>query len=109
MNFFYWLNLFGFVLSTVLGSLFIKTLHFDFKSEPSLRAESPPHPFLFGEKISIRDAKVMELARVQGISVAGARRIRAFLDDNPNKGLNDLDSMQGIGPKTIERLREYFF
>ena len=114
MSFLYWLNLFGSVSLLVLAGLFIKSSRAEL-AWPSTCEKldrdplKSPHPFLCGQRIPVRDAKVAELIVVDGISFNDARSIRAYFASHPESGLTNLEDIPGIGPKTLEQLRAYFF
>ena len=66
---------------------------------------------LCGQKIALKNARVGELALIDGISLKGARRIVSFVAQNAAEILSveDLVRVKGIGEKTIEKLKIYFY
>lgn len=65
--------------------------------------------WLFGGRIDVNTANARSLARVPGIGEATAARIVAWREAHgPFGRIDDLDAVDGVGPKTIERLRAVF-
>ncbi len=60
-----------------------------------------------GAKININTATVEELVSLPGIGPAYAKRIVEFREKNgPFKKVDDLLNVQGIGEKTLEKIRD---
>ncbi len=114
MPLYYWLNLLGFVSLLALLGLFINSTKRDVPNDSSCQASpntanfSLPHPFLCGQKMNIHDAQIADLASIEGVSESLAREIYLFMQKNPAAKLEMIDDIQGIGPKTVERLRTFF-
>lgn len=70
---------------------------------------APAH--LCGQKIALKEARVDDLALIDGISLRGARRIVSFVSQNAANKLQveDLIVVKGIGEKTVEKLKSYFY
>lgn len=61
-----------------------------------------------GGKVSVNRASEAELQQVNGIGPAIARAIVEYRTKNgPFQSLDDLESVPGIGPKTLEKLKPY--
>jgi hypothetical protein len=107
INYYYWLSLFGFILFLSL----ISFVH----NEPLLISICEKniilddvHPFLCEKKINLKNISLADL-RVIGIPASKAQSIKDFLVKNPEKKLEDLTNIRGIGPKNLLKLKEYFF
>jgi competence protein ComEA len=62
--------------------------------------------WLFGGRLDLNTASAASLARVKGIGEATARRIVEHRERHgPYRAVDDLDAVDGVGPKTLERLR----
>ena len=60
------------------------------------------------EQIEINSAKVEDLQKVPGIGPTLARRIVEFREEHgPFERAEDLLNVQGIGERTLERMRPY--
>lgn len=73
-----------------------------------LEATNVPHSFLCGKKIKIHDAKVYDLAMIEGISLIKARQIREFFRNRAST-IDQAVEISGIGDKTLLRLKKQFF
>ncbi|MBP7859961.1 helix-hairpin-helix domain-containing protein [Patescibacteria group bacterium] len=61
-------------------------------------------------KISINSATKEQLMAVKGIGEKYAQSILDFIKEKGSiKSINELDSVKGIGPKTIEELKKSFY
>lgn len=66
--------------------------------------------YLLGLPVDVNRAGVRELMLVPGIGETTARRIEAFRRDHgPFLRIEDLQSVKGIGPKTLEKLSGRLF
>jgi excinuclease UvrABC nuclease subunit len=75
---------------------------------PSAVNFSLPHPFLCSQKMSIHEAKVSDIASIDGISEPLAREIYEFIKKHPFKSIDALDEIKGVGKNTLEQLKMYF-
>ncbi len=58
-------------------------------------------------KVDVNNAGVEELMRLPGIGEVLARRIVAYREEHgPFESVDDLENVEGIGEKTLERIRE---
>jgi competence protein ComEA len=58
--------------------------------------------------VDVNSAKWPELAQIPGIGETLARRIVETRERNgPFHGVDDLDRVPGVGPKTLERMKPY--
>jgi competence ComEA-like helix-hairpin-helix protein len=63
--------------------------------------------WLFGGRLDLNRASAQSLSRIKGIGDGTARAIVAHRDAHgPFARVDDLDAVPGVGPKTLERLRE---
>ena len=63
--------------------------------------------WLFGGRLDLNRASAQSLSRIKGIGDGTARAIVAHRDAHgPFAHVDNLDAVPGIGPKTLERLRE---
>lgn len=70
--------------------------------------ERRSRPLADGETIDPNVASAEELDRLPGVGAAKALRIVQERDENgPFAGVEDLARVQGLGPKSVERLRPY--
>ena len=71
-------------------------------------AEDPGRAWLDGRKLDLNRADAKSLARISGIGPALAQRI---VDERAHRGrfddVNDLDDVDGIGPKLLEKLSAF--
>jgi hypothetical protein len=102
------------LLSLPLGLKVFRNYYFSDHSESSACELLPAYnraekAFICGEKKDIHQAKIAELGLVKGISQRKARLVFSFLAENKNARLDDLLAVKGIGPKTLEKLKELFY
>lgn len=106
-----WLCMAVFILSALLLGLFRNSWGLNAQARSLNLCEVYEAPrLLCGQKIALKDARVDELALIEGISVRGARRIKNFMSSNAGKiSIEDLAQIKGIGPKTLDKLKVYFY
>ncbi len=107
----YWLNLFGIILLLVLSGAFTKSAVAFGGLEGLYQAcggGEVARPLLCGHKIYIKKANITQLAMIDGISLARARKIRDFFQAHPGTYVKFHPRDLGIGPKLFERLKEKF-
>lgn len=64
--------------------------------------------WLVGHKLNANEAKASELEAIPGVGPSMARAIVAARTERGRfSSLDDLDSVRGIGPKTLEVLRAF--
>lgn len=102
-----WLCTAAFVLSTLVLGIFLKLS----KPEliPDLCAKKQASFWICQKKMPIAHAQAGDLALIDGISLKSARRIVAFISAHSSVALNDLESIRGVGPKTLEKIKKYFY
>jgi DNA uptake protein ComE-like DNA-binding protein len=64
---------------------------------------------LCGEKIALSHALVSELALIDSVSLKKARSIKKFVDTHKSIAPDDLMNIKYIGPKTVEKIKQYFY
>jgi competence protein ComEA len=65
-------------------------------------------PRSFDYKIDINQAKWVEWAQLEGIGEVLAERIVSDREENgPFRSIDDLNRVEGIGPKTLEKIRPW--
>lgn len=104
----YWLNIFLPISLLVL----VGKLNFFVQPEVLSNAclsDQSPHPFLCKKRIKIAEASISELMVVHGISFKKAQAIKDFYVQYPQKSIGDVVAVNGIGPKTLEKLRQKFY
>ena len=70
--------------------------------------ESRPDSLLPGERIDVNTADVYDLQRLPGIGEKRAQDIIAWREEHgPFRTVDELTDVSGIGPATLEGLREY--
>lgn len=91
--------------------IFIFLASIGFLSQKNLPKEpkslKKTHAFLENEKISLNLIRLKDLLAIEGLSRKKALDIFEYLQNQPNKNLMDLQSVKGIGTKTIEKLSSY--
>lgn len=108
-----WLLLLS-VISSCLGvASFLKSETISLKehnacSKLSSLAYRPELNFMCQKKIKLQDARVSDFAAVDGISLKKARILVDKIRQQPIKDMQQLLAIKGIGPKSIDRLAEYF-
>lgn len=113
MKLMYWVQLFAFVWLLAALGLFRNLISkmpnaFVLCDEKQLSTRNQPL-WLCGQKIPIKQVTRATLALVDGLSERSTRAIIEYAQSRDEVVMDDLDMIPGIGPKTIERLREYFF
>jgi len=81
----------------------------------SLLTSGQPYEIGLDRKINPNDAPIASLVRLPGIGIGKARAIAAYREEfgeqNGNKPAfqnpNDLQKVKGIGPETVENIREW--
>ena len=68
-------------------------------------AEESPTPAAESGKLDVNNATRKELERLPGIGPVLAQRI---IDARPMKSANDLQRVDGIGPKKYKEIRPFF-
>lgn len=104
-----WLCTAAFVLFTLVCGVFIKSS--PQRQSRDLCTAKLASAWICDQKIAIKQATVSELALIDGISVKSARRIVNFVQAQRDKSftIDDLDTIKGIGPKTLVKIKEYFY
>lgn len=107
----YWFWLFGFIGLLVSGGLLLKQPDGDLPHDPCAKgpAFDSPHPFLCDKKIAIRQANIVDLTDIKGVSLSKAKKIKNFLHNRPNGGIDDLLQIKGIGEKTLVKIKSKFY
>jgi comEA protein len=87
------------VVSPVMGSASAQL--------PSSRPTTTASPAVKSGKVSINRGTITDLQTLPGIGPSYAQRIIEYREANgPFSSIDDLDLVQGIGPATIEKLRD---
>ena len=77
-------------------------------TEEAASGDAWPDSLLPGERINVNTADVYDLRRLPGIGEKRARDIIAYREEHgPFQNLDELENVPGIGPSTVEGLREY--
>lgn len=111
MSFYQRLHFFVFLWSLSFLALFINSLQQMALPRPRLAQDSHPrraHAFLLGNKMSIHEASIADIALIPGVSRAVARRVKAMFATKSVR-LDQLGKQQGIGERTIIKLHRYFY
>jgi len=109
MNLSQWLCIAVFILSALSVAVFRNLGGLNSQSVDWCKTYEPP-ALLCGQKIALKKARVDELALIDGISLKSARRIVSFVAlANNNLSVEDLLIIRGIGAKTVEKLKNYFY
>ncbi len=74
-------------------------------SEKISEAISQPYQVIF----DINTATAQELMTISGIGKTRAEAIIEFRDENKPISIEDVIDVHGIGPKTLENMRGYFY
>ena len=78
------------------------------EEEPEGREDLWPDSLLPGERINVNTADVYDLQRLPGIGEKRALDIIAWREEHgPFQTVDELANISGIGPVTIENLRDY--
>jgi competence ComEA-like helix-hairpin-helix protein len=113
VSIFYWLSLVSFIALLVLCGRLSYFVHQELLLSSACTSVddkvSAPHPFLCGHKIKISQASVADLATIDGISSQKAQAIHDFFLKGPPKSIEDVILVQGVGPKTLEKLLVRFY
>lgn len=104
IGFYYWYRIFGFISLLSLYSFI------DFEQpniSPCLKS-TKAHPFLCDKKILLKKASMPDLLSA-GLSLKKAESIYAFIKEHQECHVEDLLVIKGIGPKTLENIKNYFY
>ena len=71
-------------------------------SQTTASTSNRPDSFAAGERINVNTASLAELQRLKGIGPVKAKRI---IESRPFRTVDDLRRVNGIGPKTLENIR----
>lgn len=105
MNYYYWLSLFGFISLLSLGP---KVMTNDPQNISACLKAKSVHPFLCEQKMDRRKALASDITAI-GIAGSKAQKIWDFWQDHPEKNLDSLLEIKGVGPKTLDKIKLYFF
>jgi len=96
-----------FIVFTLALNIF-KYIYYNPVRNSSICAHEQEPALLCDKKMALKDAIVSDFANIPGISVKTARLIVNFINYK-SQNLEDLVLIKGVGPKTVEKLREYFY
>lgn len=105
------------VISVLMGAFLWRSYRFDLTSHQniiegfqigSVRPTTPQETILLGQKLDINIASASDLEVLPGIGPSLAKRIVEYRNAHgPFTSIEELDSVNGVGPKILERLKIY--